>query len=112
MTRPLATTIAALLLLGACGTKKPAVIEEAPATVVKHSGVVTMKAAGDGCPLLVILDGGAKEALIPIGLDKRYQQEGLHLKFTYRPSRASSGECGKGSPAILEDITVIGEAGK
>lgn len=112
MIRHLPLTVAALLLLGACGTKKPAVAKEPAPTVVKYSGMVTMKVAGDGCPLLVILDGGTKETLIPIGLDKRYQQEGLRLKFTYRPSRASSGECGKGSPAILEDITVIGEAGK
>ncbi|MBL8001880.1 MAG: hypothetical protein JNL05_07960 [Flavobacteriales bacterium] len=105
-------TLVALLLLGACANKQPAVTGEPAPTVVKYAGTVTLKAAGDGCPLLVILDGGDKQALIPVGLDKRYQQEGLRLKFTYRPSRASSGECGKGSPAILEDISVMGEAGK
>jgi hypothetical protein len=92
-------------------TKKKAVVSETPAEVtVKYSGVVTLKGAPD-CPVLVMPDPGSGETpLLPIGLDKQYLQEGLRLKFTYRPSRASSGSCIKGSPAILEDITVIGGA--
>jgi len=104
---------ACLTLLAGCGDRKPVAQEQPTApVVVKHSGVVTLKGAVEGCPLLVVLDDGTQEALIPIGLDKQYQQEGLRLKFSYRPSRASSGSCTKGNPAILEDITVIGTAGK
>jgi hypothetical protein len=107
-TAPL-TLLLALALAG-CGNTKPATTEAPVEPVIMHSGTVTMKGERDGCPLLVMLDpASSKQMLIPIGLDDKYRKEGLQLKFSYRLSRASSGECGKGTPAILEDITVIGQ---
>jgi hypothetical protein len=105
-----ALTLLAALAMAGCANTKPATTEAPAEPVRMHSGTVTLKAEKDGCPLLVMLDpASSKEALIPIGLDDKYRKEGLQLKFSYRVSRASSGECGKGTPAILEDITVIGQ---
>jgi hypothetical protein len=105
----LAALLGAMLLPG-CAKKQAVVAEPSQEVTVKYSGVVTMKGAPD-CPVLIMLDEGSGDTpLLPIGLDKQYMQEGLHLKFTYRPSRASSGSCMKGTPAILEDIAVIGGA--
>lgn len=98
-------------VITSCGGGKTVTQPEPPAqTVMMYSGVVTLTQAKDGCPLLVRLDPQKTgEVLIPIGLDEKYQREGLQLKFSYRPSRASSGSCMKGTPAILEDIHIIGE---
>ena len=73
-----------------------------------HSGTITLGAASEGCPLLLRLDPEKEgQWLLPIALDEQYQKEGLRLKFSYRPSRASSGSCTKGTPAILENIHVM-----
>jgi hypothetical protein len=106
----LATALLATAFIAvSCNKSKP--VAEAPLEpILMHSGTVTLSQAKEGCPLLVRLDPQKTgEVLIPIGLDDKYQKEGLQLKFSYRPSRASSGECMKGTPAILEDITVIGQ---
>lgn len=106
---PFLLLLATLLPTG-CARKLPVAAEPAPGTTTRYSGIVTMKGAPD-CPVLIMPDAGSGETpLLPIGLDKQYLVEGMHLKFTYRPSRASSGNCFKGTPAILEDIHVIGGA--
>lgn len=74
----------------------------------RHTGTITTAFAGEGCPVLLMLDGKAEEPiLLPIALDERYNVHGMRLSFTWRPSRASSGACMKGMPAILEDIRVL-----
>ena len=68
-------------------------------------GFVTAAYAADACPwLLQVTTRGAEEWLIPIALDERYLVEGQRLRFTARPSRASSGSCSRGRPAILEEV--------
>jgi hypothetical protein len=63
--------------------------------------------AAEGCPHLVeITTPEGKQWLIPIALDTQYLKDGLKLRFKHRPSRASSGSCTKGQPAILEEIVV------
>lgn len=74
----------------------------------RHTGTITTDFAKEGCPVLLMLDGKAEEPmLLPIGLDDRYKDHGMRLSFTWRPSRAPSGSCLKGMPAILEDIRVL-----
>lgn len=107
-----AAAISLVALAVACGSKKTVVVE-APAevssdVVMIHSGTIMLGAASEGCPLLLRLDPEKEgQWLLPIALDKQYQKEGLRLKFSYRPSRASSGSCTKGTPAILENIHVM-----
>ncbi len=104
-----AALLAMAFTIGSCSKSKPVV--EAPAEpVLMYSGIVTLSQAKEGCPVLIRLDPQKTgEVLIPIGLDEKFQKEGMQLKFSYRPSRASSGSCMKGTPAILEDITAIGQ---
>ncbi len=105
----------ALLFLSACTCKKPATEAEAPAPhapassgAARSTGVLTTAHTSHGCPYLVEADvDGAKVLLIPIGLDEKYLKDGTKLSFTYRPSRASSGECHEGQPAILEEVSVV-----
>ncbi|MCB9193756.1 MAG: hypothetical protein H6597_04415 [Flavobacteriales bacterium] len=72
-------------------------------------GTVTSEHAAEGCPWLVrIDDAGGTRYLIPVALEDKYLRDGSHITFTYRPSRANSGNCGLGDPAILEGVKVIG----
>lgn len=105
---------AAIAWLVACNKQKPAAEATPeppppPATAVDlYLGVVTMAHASHGCPLLVeTTTGEGTKLLIPIGLDEKYHKDGLKLKFSFRPSRASSGACQEGRPAVLEDVTVV-----
>ena len=112
----------AALLMGAChGSKAPVAteaVDPAPTPQPFHSGTVSTIYVDDGCPFIVIMDRSmgpegtitgpeAPDLLLPIGLDPQYLKSGLYLRFTYRLSRASSGGCTKGMPAILENITVL-----
>ena len=110
--------LAALIVLSvACGAKKQSVdstaaVEQQEANAGFSTGTVTTAMVSDGCPLLVTLDGVNKVFLIPIGLDERYRRNGLKLRFKYRPSKASIGECRKGQAAILEEISLPTPEGK
>ncbi len=113
------TIILAMLiaLSAACGAKKQsvdsaAVVEQQEANAGFSTGTVSTAMVGDGCPLVVTLDGVNNVFLIPIGLDERYKKNGLKLRFKYRPSRASIGECRKGQAAILEEISLPTPEGK
>ncbi|MEO8069098.1 MAG: hypothetical protein ABI599_15480 [Flavobacteriales bacterium] len=112
MRNSLFTVFMASALLVACNKTKPVVAEPvAPASLATpdfHTGVVTTAQAKGGCPFLVIMDSGeGNKALIPIGLDEKYLKDGLKLSFKFRPSRASSGGCLTGRPAILEEVSVV-----
>lgn len=114
-----------LMFLGACTCKKPATEAGAPAPVETatqdggfFSGTVTTIYVDDGCPFLVMMetkqgpDGTitgpeTPELLLPIALDEKYLKSGVRLRFKYRASRASSGGCTKGFPAILEEVSVV-----
>lgn len=56
--------------------------------------------------MLIRVDHADNLYLIPIALDDKYKQNGLQLTFKYRPSRASSGECRKGNPAVIEEVSI------
>lgn len=74
-----------------------------------HHGTITTAFEAEGCPHLILLDNPPDRAdpyLLPIGLDQRMLKDGVKLRFTYTPSRAPSGACGKGMPAVLENVTV------
>lgn len=94
-----------------CGNQKTTV--DAPAATAQQeasegfsTGRVTTQFAGEGCPLLVKVDGVDNLFLFPVGLEERYKRSGLQLRFKYRPSRANIGDCRKGEAAILEEITL------
>ncbi len=112
MMRNLLVTVAACALFYACGAKKTsldnsAAVAQQEANNGFNTGRVTTAFAGDGCPLLIRVDRADNLYLIPIGLDEKYKQNGLQLTFKYRPSRASSGDCRKGSPAVIEEVSVV-----
>ena len=94
----------------ACGPKKELTNEAPPVETNNEavSGLITSQFAEEGCPWLVQITTRGQEAfLIPIALDEQYLKNGMRLRFTHRPSKASSGRCGKGDPAILENIVVL-----
>jgi hypothetical protein len=103
--------VGALFVLSvSCSNQKPATENATTAPVEGKefvTGKVTTQFAGEGCAVLVKLDGAEGKLLLPVGLDQSYQKEGLMLRFTYRLSRASMGSCRQGQTAILEDITVL-----
>lgn len=109
------TGIAAMALMAcmamACGASKTSV-DSPEATQLQEAGqgfstgVVTTDHVAEGCAVLVQVDGVKNVFLIPIGMEDRFKRDGLKLRFKYRPSRASIGECRKGQAAILEEITV------
>lgn len=105
---------ATVLVLVACGTPKSAT-ENKTAIAAQEAGQgysvgrMTSAFSGEGCAWLVKLEDAGGLFLLPIALEERYKRNGLRLKFRYRPSKASSGDCLKGSPAILEEITVVPE---
>ena len=106
-------TLSPLLLtaLLACGGPKDMVnsdkaVEQQEANDGYTIGRVTTNFVGDGCPLLIKLEDTGIY-IIPIGLDEKYKRNDLRLKFKYRPSRASSGECMKGNPAVLDEVSVV-----
>jgi len=110
MKKTLIVTFTALLC--ACGSNKssvdsPAAIEQQEANNGFSTGRVTTSFAGDGCPVLIRVYHADNLYLIPIGLGEKYKQNGLELTFKYRPSRASSGDCRKGSPAVIEEVSVV-----
>ncbi len=112
-----ALIVAFAALLAACGAKKtsvdsPAAVEQQEANNGFSTGRVTKAFAGDGCPWLIRVDHSDNLYLIPIALEEKYKQDGLQLTFKYRPSRASSGECRKGSPAVIEEISIVPSAPK
>lgn len=114
--RYLAVCVVVVAMVGCGSTKRSAtIVTPTPATTTTSTttdeafsfGRVTNGFANDGCPWLISIEKeGSTIYLIPIALDDQYKKDGLHLKFTYRPSKASSGGCMKGQPAILEGITI------
>lgn len=108
-------TIAAVVAIS-CNTPKETVtvapatapVEE-PASPVEtfHTGKVTRAFAGEGCALLIELDGQQGTFLIPIGLEEKYTVDGMGLQFKYQPSRASNGGCMKGLPAVLTEVRAL-----
>ncbi len=110
MKKILLVTITAML--AACGAKKTSVdsaaaIEQQEANNGFSTGRITNAFASDGCPWLIRVDHADNLYLIPIALEEKYKQNGLQLTFKYRPSRASSGECRKGSPAVIEEVSIV-----
>lgn len=96
----------------ACGTKKHTVdstkaVQQQEAGAGYSTGRITTNFAGDGCAILIKLDGVGNTYLLPIALEEKFKKNGLQLRFKYRPSKASSGDCLKGQPAILEEISVV-----
>jgi len=117
MMKNLLVSITACALFCACGAKKTtldssAAVEQQEADNGFSTGRVTTAFAGDGCPVLIRVDRADNLYLIPIGLDEKYKQNGLQLTFKYRPSRASSGECRKGNPAVIEEVSIVPNAPK
>ncbi|MBK8340902.1 MAG: hypothetical protein IPK99_13290 [Flavobacteriales bacterium] len=104
----LASALAVGLLAACNGSKTAAAVESsAPPTEGLVTGTITTAFANEGCAYLVALDQPAEKShLLPIALDEQYLKDGVKLSFTYRLSRASSGSCAKGQPAILENISV------
>lgn len=99
------------VLLANCGAKKSSVdnatvVEQMEANNGFSTGRVTRAFEGDGCPVLIRVDHSDNLYLIPIGLDEKFKQNGLQLTFKYRPSKASSGDCRKGSPAVIEEVSI------
>lgn len=112
MKKNLLVTFTACALLCACGANKTSVdnsaaVEQQEANNGFNTGRVTTAFAGDGCPVLIRVDRADNLYLIPIALDEKYKQNGLQLTFKYRPSRASSGDCRKGSPAMIEEVSIV-----
>lgn len=112
MTKGLLAIIAVSALVLACGSKKPSVdnaaaVEQMEANNGFSTGRVTNAFAGDGCPWLIHVDHADNLYLIPIAMDEKYKKDGLRITFKYRPSKASSGECRKGSPAVIEEVSVV-----
>lgn len=83
-------------------------------------GVVTSEQKRMGCDLLVrVISNDDKNEitdstslftatyLYPVQLDEKYRKDGLKIKFRYRPSRAFSGACVVGMPAIFEDVSLV-----
>lgn len=96
-------------LLAGCNGSKPATTVETTSPPVEGlmTGTLTTAFAEEGCAYLVALDQPTEVThLLPISLDEQYLKDGVKLSFTYRLSRASSGSCAKGQPAILENISV------
>ena len=117
MSKHLIPALTACALLWACGSNKTnvdstAAIEQQEAGNGFSTGRVTNAFAGDGCPWLIRVDHADNLYLIPIALEEKYKQDGLQLTFKYRPSRASSGECRKGSPAVIEEVSIVPSAPK
>lgn len=105
---------AAALALASCGTPKSATentkaIDSQEAGNGYSIGRMTSAHAADGCAWLVKLEDAGGLFLLPIALEDRYKRDGLRLRFRYLPSKASNGGCLKGSPAVLEEITVVQE---
>ncbi len=117
MRSTLLLTAALALLAGACSRTKPTAeqpkpVEPPPGVTVMYIGTITLAEEGHGCPVLVKVDGIAGKpgpTLIPIGLDEKFLVEGQRIKFSYRASRASSGACKQGDPAILENIAAVND---
>lgn len=110
MLRTILSSFIAVVLLTACGGNKDMVnsdkaVEQQEANDGYTIGRVTTQFIGDGCPLLIKLEGTGIY-IIPVALDEKFKRNDLRLKFKYRPSKASSGECQKGNPAVLEEVTV------
>jgi hypothetical protein len=82
------------------------VVSETPVT-----GVVTNEYYSHGCDFLIKVDGMSENdtyhLIYPVALDSTYLQNGLKLRFTFYPSRAFSGKCTKGMPAVLQNIEVL-----
>ncbi|MBK7086096.1 MAG: hypothetical protein IPH53_16100 [Flavobacteriales bacterium] len=96
-------------LLAACNGRKTTAAVESTGSAVEGllTGTMTTAFANEGCAFLVVLDQPTEFThLLPIALDEQYLKDGVKLSFTYRLSRASSGNCAKGQPAILENISV------
>ena len=112
MREQLWATLTVCALLCACGSHKTSVdssaaVEQQEANNGFSTGKVTTAFAGDGCPVLIRVEHADNLYLIPIGLDAKYKQDGLRLTFKYRPSKASSGDCRKGSPAVIEEVSIV-----
>ena len=108
--RTFALSLLSAVVLMACGPKKELTIEAPPMEITGDAvtGMITSQFAEEGCPWLVQITTRGQEAfLIPIALDEQYLKNGMRLRFTHRPSKASSGQCGKGDPAILENILML-----
>ena len=106
--------IGGVVLLVSCGPKNNTLdsakaIGQQEADSGYSTGRVTTAFAEEACALLVKLDDVSGTYLIPIALEERFKQNGLHLRFKYRPSRANNGGCMKGQTAILEEVSVAKE---
>ncbi len=75
------------------------------------TGQVTADFHKFGCDFLIRVDGMTEDdtygLIYPVALDSIYLKDGMKLKFTYRPSRAFSGKCTKGMPAVIEDVEIV-----
>ena len=120
--------VALLALTTACHRSKDMVEEPPPPPPVEETqametvpiitGTLSSAHSAEGCAWLVLVDrefshpanGGeatVPEMLIPIALEEQYLKDGQRLRFTYRLSRAHNGGCTQGTPAILENVTVL-----
>lgn len=74
----------------------------------KRLGIVRLNAK-EGCPVLIELNEpiGEDTYLIPVSFDEGYKQEGLHIEFRYSISRAHTGDCHSGIPAVLRDLGAL-----
>lgn len=73
-------------------------------------GTLTTAYEMDGCPHLIHLQAPLEdgtEFLLPVGLDKKFLVNDMKLKFTYLPSRAPSGNCYIGMPAVLSNVSSL-----
>lgn len=103
------TFFAAAML--ACGSHRNAAESDAAIRLQEanqgfSTGRVTTEFIGDGCPLLIRVDHAKNLYLYPIGLEEKFRKHGLHLTFKYRPVKASTGDCRKGSAAEVDEVSL------
>lgn len=97
----------------ASGSTAPTDVEaspEAPEDAEYLTGSVVTTLESEGCAVLVQLDEPIENGvgfLMPVGLSSEYVQHGTRIKFTWRSSRAPSGNCYMGKPAILSNIDLL-----
>ena len=95
----------------ACGTHRTtadsaAAINQQEANNGFSTGRVTTEFVAEGCPLLIHVDDAKNLYLYPLGLEEKYKRHGLHITFKYRPVKAATGDCRKGSPAEIEEVSL------
>lgn len=107
MLKTISYALCTLILFSFCKAKKTEAITTRPSTADNHKTIGTVSHKQGMCGTVVLIKTvGVESVLVPYpALDKKFDVDGLSIKFTYRKLRMPKREgCDEGIMAGLDEV--------